>query len=217
MMSDLTLHLPKLDAAVNVEVCTRTGRLLVHNADYSIDFAMSGADDDRSLSAQLRAWAALIDEQVSNHRFPPGLPPAGGRVVGERSRGLMDDWQWLTPQMVIDYFEQSEVLKAHAADVRTVLAPMIDGDAQADAQLARDVAACEPYRTELIEAGELVYGGQSQIARILGITNGGSHRQRILAVAAALRPGSESSTVTSTSTSTAGRSWVEPDSRQMAA
>ena len=197
-MSDLVLNLPKTNAAVSVEV--HAGRLLVHNADYSIDFAMSGADDGRSLSAQLRAWAALIDEQTP--------APVSAPVSERRSRWALDNWQWLTPQMVIDYFEQSEVLKVHAAVVRAVLGPMVDADAQADAQLARDVAACEPYRAELIEAGELVYGGQSQIARILGITNGGSHRQRILAVAEEL---------TSSTTSTTGRSLVEADSAQMAA
>jgi len=191
-MSELLLHLPQGERAVNA--VAQAGRLLVRgNADYpAIEFSLSG----EGLSAQLRAWAAQLDEQVS------------AAVSRPRSLRAVDDWQWLTTQMVIDYFEQSEVLSVHAADVRSVLTPMVDADEQAEAQLAKDLAACAPYRAELIEGGELVYGGQSRIARILGVTNGGSHRQRILAVADEL---------VSSTTSTTGRSRGEADFEPIAA
>lgn len=197
-MNDLTLHLPKGEASVSVVV--DAGRLLVHNADYSIDFGLSAPVSAQSLGAQLRAWAAQLDDWTHKR--------ASAAVSRPRSHWAIENWDWLTPQMVIDYFEQSEVLSVHAAEVRAVLTPMLDGNEQAEAQLAKDVAACAPYVDELLEGGELVYGGQSRIARILGLTNGGSHRQRILAVADEL---------VSSTTSTTARRWVEVDSGPIAA
>lgn len=186
----LTLHLPK--TKFKVEVLARRGRLLLRDASGRVEFALAA----ENLAEMLRQLADQIDAVASE----------SARVFSQNRRA--SNWDWLTPKMVIEYFENSDVLRLHAADVRKVLQEQVS---ETD-QLSEDIAAVMPHAHELIEDGKLVYGGQSKIARILGITNGGSHRARILAVADYL----ESSTSTST-TSTGRRSGSEEDFGPMAA
>lgn len=102
------------------------------------------------------------------------------------------DWNWLTPQMVINYFNRSTVLSPMAKDVNDALNPLVGLD-QPTGQLAQDLAAVTPYLSEVMDNGRVKYGGQSIIARLLGVPNAGYHRQnRVLPVVEAL----ESSTST---------------------
>jgi hypothetical protein len=178
-MTVLLLRLPKVE--ILVEVTVERGQLRVSDASGRITFAL----DARDLPGKLRELAAQLESAEPDP--DPARPFAWNRQA--------QTWGWLTPKMVVEYFENSPVLSVHAADVRAVLAAQIDSGDQLDA----DVQACLPHLPELVQEGKLVYGAQSRIARILGLTNGGGHRGRILAVAGRL----ESSTSTSTTSSTA--------------
>lgn len=45
----------------------------------------------------------------------------GTQNAGQAAARVPTDWNWLTPQMVIDYFKQSPILAAVADDVQAVL------------------------------------------------------------------------------------------------
>ncbi len=105
---------------------------------------------------------------------------------------IYHDWNWLTPQMVINYFSRSAVLSPMFEDVNDALKPLVGLD-QPTGQLAQDLAAVAPYLSEIMENGKVRYGGQAVIARLLGVPNAGYHRQnRVLPVVESL----ESSTST---------------------
>lgn len=120
--------------------------------------------------------------------------PAGQRKFEQRQRLNPDatDWDWLTPAMVVAYFEQSDVLRPHAADVRDALrylvTPAQEQAAQAEAQantLGDDLELIRQHYAieELIdEDGTPAWGAQTRIAEALGISNAGaSNRRRIKA------------------------------------
>lgn len=108
------------------------------------------------------------------------------------------DWNWLTPQAVIDYYRGSVVLSPMFDDVNEALKPLV-GLGKPTGQLAQDLAAVEPYLSEIMENGKVRYGGQSIIARLLGVPNAGYHRQnRVLPVVESL----ESSTTSTLPAST---------------
>lgn len=96
------------------------------------------------------------------------------------------DWNWLTPQMVINYFRRSAVLSPMFDDVNDALKTLV-GLEQPASQLAQDLAAVAPYLSEIMDNGKVRYGGQAVIARLLGVPNAGYHRQnRVLPVVEAL-------------------------------
>lgn len=113
----------------------------------------------------------------------------GGHHPAERG----DGWDWLTPEMVIDKFRNSPNLRAMLPDVLAVLRPMAESAEQqpagGDGQLAADVlAVLKVHKVDnLMSDGKPVRGAQSRVAEALGISTGGAHRKRILAVLRALQ------------------------------
>lgn len=180
------IHLPK--GHHYVRLSAHDEQLVVSSDDGLITFALSG----RSLAEQLRSLADHLEGSDDwGDDWDPAPVSAMSGPPRRRQYPPRSTWDDLTPQAVIEYFEQSPVLRVHAADVRAVLEPLVDPAERVDDQLVQDVAVCARYRDELVAGGELVYGAQSRIADLLGITNGGGHRRRILAVARVLVGGED--------------------------
>lgn len=139
-----------------------------------------------ALSAPLPGWAGLFGGVA----LPEPAQPA-------RLRPGASNWDWLTPQAVIEYFRQSPVLAHMANDVLAALADEIAAEGlEEPSQLARDLAALRPHASDLVdEDGEAVYGAQSEAGRILGVPNAGNYRQRILTALEALEADSTTSNV----------------------
>lgn len=184
----LSLHLPDR-APVRVRAFIRDGRLTVTNGA-AIWFQLSGPLGD--LVQPDAAPAQQLDAPVQQPAVASaGLVPATTDRLNPRAAG----WEWLTPQMVIDWFKTRPALRAHAADVEQVLAPLVlDQDSDAADPLDQDLAAVA--HLELVQDGQLVYGAQARIAEALGIPNAGSHRKRVLAVAELLLLAKSTTTTT---------------------
>jgi hypothetical protein len=72
-------------------------------------------------------------------------------------------------------------------DYRTAVGRPYGGENDSHpSRLDQDLAEVMPIAAELVQDEELVWGAQSRIAQRLGVTNAGSHRKRIKAVAQAL-------------------------------
>lgn len=80
------------------------------------------------------------------------------------------DWNWLTPQMVINHFRRSPVLNCMADDVSAALKPLVGlEESQLISQLDQDLETITPHLPNLLDSsGKVKYGGQSLIARLLG-------------------------------------------------
>ena len=90
----------------------------------------------------------------------------------------------LTPADVVDHFRNSEALQPHVGDVEQLFADEIASD-QASRDMEKVLIHCNP--ADLIDdEGKPVWGAQTTIAAVLGITNAGSYRNRIAAVIANL-------------------------------
>lgn len=146
----------------------------------SIFFQIGGNREE--LARQLRHIANSLEPQtVAETR--PRLQPTNTQ-----------SWAWLTPNVVIQYFEQSPVLSPYADNVRAALNQIEPLQAElpppsggpggtSDADLLR------PHRAELLdEAGQPIYGAQTRVAELLKFPGtGGSYRRRILEALEALR------------------------------
>jgi len=122
------------------------------------------------------------------HQIAELLTPRSVAEVQTRARPAANNWDWLTPQAVIEYFEQSPDLAAIAPDVRAVLGRLaLPGETPANeqpTQLEQDLAAVRSIDDLALfdKAGQPVHGAQTRIGEALGIPNAGGYRERILAV-----------------------------------
>jgi hypothetical protein len=136
---------------------------------------------------------AEVDEGQAVITTPPG--PLG-RTPGARMNPGATDWDWLTPEMVIAYVEQSPMLHPVAADVRAALGKTWPAAGKAisprvPSQLELDLSTIRPYLDKITAGGKI---NKSEIARGLGLPTGGSGWSRVQAVAGALSSSSSTST-----------------------
>lgn len=116
-------------------------------------------------------------------------PPGRTRLAPDAPR-----WDWLTPEMVIAYFEQSPVLRAVANDVRAALGKAWSTSVEAMAPrvpspLELDLETIRPHLDKITAGGKI---NKSEIARVLGLPTGGSGWGRVQAVAGVLSSSSTS-------------------------
>lgn len=102
----------------------------------------------------------------------------------------------VTPLETIDKFHNSQTLQPHASDVESALQALIS-------DVDRIKKAMDPARL-FDEDGQPVRGAQARIAKILGVTNAGAYRQRILDTLEAL----QNEHIKSTTTDEPARSWA---------
>lgn len=99
----------------------------------------------------------------------------------QRLKAHAPNWDWLTPQMVIEFFSLSSVLRTHLPDVIEVLEKteyLTESN-----QLNQDVETLRPYAAELLtEDGEIQRGYTRKAAALLfgdESANGGTYLKRI--------------------------------------
>lgn len=114
-------------------------------------------------------------------------PPTTQMTSPARLNPRAPSWEWLTPEVVIEYFRHSSVLSYLADDVTARLKDEAAADVgRAADQLSADLVAIEPYLDNIIRDDRFVYGYQSRIAEALRVPNEGGYRRRIKNVAAVL-------------------------------
>lgn len=117
--------------------------------------------------------------------------PAVPAPIGPRLNPNATSWEWLTPEMVISYFEQSPVVSGMVDDVRAALksqigltAPATEPGEPVKSQLETDLEAIAPHLEQIMRNGK---ANKSEIARRLNIAaSGHSNWSRLIAIAAAL-------------------------------
>lgn len=141
--------------------------------------------DDNLQGIELRTDRRVLLEilhQIIERLDVPEKPDAPKRAnrVTPAMESQLANWDWLTPQMVIDKFRASPNLRPMLDDVIAVL-----GDTGASANVAIDAEQVKSrvnvdnlFRPD----GSLKRGAQSKIADALGIKNAGGHRRRIFRV-----------------------------------
>lgn len=157
------------------------GYLTVQTVQESSIFFQIGGNREE-LARQLR--------HIANSLEPKTVAKTRPRLQPTNAQG----WAWLTPDVVIQYFEQSPMLSPYADDVRAALnqieppaeqlpPPSGGPGGTTDADLLR------PHVAELLnEAGQPIYGAQTKVADLLELPGtGGSYRRRILEALEALR------------------------------
>lgn len=173
----------------------------------------------------LAAAATLINELREILRVIEGAHNGNdqGHVNGEEARARLarqnptkPNWDWLTPEMVIKYVEQSPVLHIYADDVRTALKPLMASTGHfvgtqtahnpiTRSQLELDLETVRPHLDRIKRGGKV---NKSEIARVLLIPTGGSSWGRVKAVADVI----SSSTMPAPSPRTA-----QPDEKDLSA
>ena len=136
-------------------------------------------DDQRGL--EIRGDARILTKTLKSLVEKLEMTQANNAAVSPRLQANYSNWDWLTPQMVIEKFEQSPALQPHAADVKTALAGYIFNQPH----YTSDVDRVLDYYTidKLIDRhGNPYRGAQAKIARALQIKNAGSYRERILGI-----------------------------------
>lgn len=125
-----------------------------------------------AMVARLREAADLI-EAAAVEKDQGHISRAGnGHTPAPRVAPAAPNWDWLTPEMVIKYVEQSPVLHIYADDVRAALKPLV-GMTQAasvESQLELDLEAVRPHLSRITLNGKV---NKSEIARVLGIRPSG--------------------------------------------
>lgn len=124
------------------------------------------------LAAEQHVWAALLAELAAS--FQP-------RTVADVMPTRMDVLS-ITPEQVIAYFEASDTLQPHAADVRAILEPLI-GNRPAS-QAAQDAEQLRPLVEQLFVSGQPARGYTRRAAAVLfddENKTGGSYLTRIKA------------------------------------
>jgi len=144
---------------------------------------------DQIIKAQPATLLKILEPIVADIKSSLGLIPPGHQRLAPHSQTL----DWITPQMVIQYFEQSPILQEIAPDVRAVLSGLITGGESQTGpapQLTADLETIQSFFSfsDLFNPdGSPIRGIQSRIAEALGISNAGtSYRKRIMAVLEAL-------------------------------
>lgn len=135
----------------------------------------------------LRAAADLLDGQEPSPMVTNSAvldEPGVTNLVTEELLASNVDVTKLSPADVAEYFRQSDDLHQHAADVEQLYADEITSD-QASRDVEKVLIHCNP--ADLVDDdGRPLWGAQTTIATVLGVTNAGSHRPRIQAVIATL-------------------------------
>lgn len=144
----------KLPARLQISHFGATGYLSISHHDSGLHVALAG-----NAAAMVLALRQAAD-QLEKRLF---LDEHKRRV--QRAE-IAKNWDWLTPERVIEYFEQSPVLRPHADDVRAVLK---NNTYIRPSQLEQDL---ETIRRAGIDQNEKIT--KSAIARALGISAGGS-------------------------------------------
>lgn len=140
------------------------------------------------IAAELRQALALIEQASATNdqgyiNYKPSHP--------ERNA---PNWDWLTPEMVIKYFEQSPILAVIADDVRAILKKSWGtGDTAiapaVPSQLELDLETIRPHLEKITAGGKI---NKSEIARVLGIkASGPSAWRRVTAIAQSISSSSE--------------------------
>lgn len=170
----------KLPARLQVNHFGNTGYLSISHHDSGLHVALAG--NAAAMVLALRQAADDLEKRLflSEHK----------RRV--RRSELASNWDWLTPERVLEYFEQSPVLRAHLEDVKAALKHSTY--TQPVSQLDQDMATIRPHLATIMLTGK---PNKSEIARAIGITAGGSSNwARVSALAKEL---SSSSTPTARS------------------
>jgi len=123
------------------------------------------------MAAELRAALALVEG--ANAINDQGHISRAGNGNAPRVAPGAPNWDWLTPQMVIEYFQKSPVLHYITDDVKAALGPLI-GMATAEtitpSQIDLDLETVRPHLDRIITNGKV---NKSEIARVLGIKPSG--------------------------------------------
>jgi len=136
------------------------------------------------LRADRRVLLEILYQLIERLEIPehpnPNVPPKKANRLPPAAMNELNNWDWLTPQMVIDKFAASPNLRPMLDDVIAVL-----GDSAAEEAAVRDAdrvkARFNP--AELFASdGSPKRGAQSKVAAALGIKNAGGHRRRIFRV-----------------------------------
>ena len=131
--------------------------------------------DPAALIIELRLLADQLEAQTCRETK---------QLLQQRQARATLDYSSITPQMVIEYFEQSPILRAYAADVKTVLKYAAEETSITSTQLQNDVALLKPRMAELIRADGSI--NKSAAARVLGVSAGGAGWERVSVAAEAL-------------------------------
>ena len=120
-----------------------------------------------------RILGQLLKDLLARLNPPPQIK------ISKRLQATAPDWAWLTPEMVIDKFRQSEILRPLLPEVIAALKnhPLVDRPGGLAADLDRVRERCSGL---IGPAGRPVWGAQSRVAEALGISNAGqANRERI--------------------------------------
>jgi len=136
------------------------------------------------LRADRRVLLEILRRLIERLEIPehpdPDVPPKKANRLLSAAMSELGNWDWLTPQMVIDKFAASPNLRPMLDDVIAVL-----GKSAAEETATHDATLIKTRidPTELFAPdGSLKRGAQSKIAAALGIKNAGGHRRRIFRV-----------------------------------
>lgn len=125
-----------------------------------------------AMVARLREAADLIEAAVGVRDQGHVSREGNGHTPAPRVAPAAPNWDWLTPEMVIKYVEQSPVLHIYAEDVRAALKPLVGmtQTASVESQLELDLEAVRPHLARITLNGKV---NKSEIARLLGIRPSG--------------------------------------------
>jgi hypothetical protein len=191
----------KIPAGLDVFTYGNTGYISIHSDDHRINIALAG-----NAAAVVIALRDAADELEKKLFLRQHREQTRRRQAIQSARA----WDWLTPEMVVRYFEQSPILAPVAADVRDVLSKVFITPAEtapAPSQLELDLETVQSRLDKILANGR---ANKSEIARALNITPGGSTNwPRVTAVAQALD-------LSSSSSSSNGRAWrkTEPNNSE---
>lgn len=143
------------------------------------------------LRGDRRVFVALLKRLLHILDIPeiPGRPTMKCNRITPAASATLSNWDWLTPELVIEKFRKSPNLHPMLSDVEAVLRPMMTDPPAAPDDHAADVervkAALLP--DDLFRDGKPVRGAQSKVARVLGVQNAGGYRKRIQSVLQAMQ------------------------------
>lgn len=144
------------------------------------------------LRGDRRVFVALLKRLLHILEIPeiPGRPPLKCNRITPAANATLTNWDWLTPELVIEKFRNSPNLRPMLPDVEAVLRPMMTDPPAAPDDRAADVERVRALLSpdELFRDGKPVRGAQSKVARALGVQNAGGYRKRIQHVLQAMQP-----------------------------
>jgi hypothetical protein len=154
---------------VKLEIFKHGGGLYLAAVNHELGIHVPFVATATVMAAELRQALALVEG--ANAINDQGHISRAGNGNAPRIAPGAPNWDWLTPEMVIEYFNQSNVLRAMADDVRQVLKyQILESELP---QLARDLADVRAAdHPDLFKKNGKP--NQTVIADILRIPNGGS-------------------------------------------